>query len=445
MYTIVDKRCFDIINTRIVNIILQLLSDYIEGKTQIFTEQYRQHPEITHYYNEIIRFWSKLNFIIKKTIRSLKLISSLRTELLLFATYRFIFEKAKIKDILTETDQNEQLSVYLKRLTDFSWSLALKGKNKVETLSINESIPTFFINHLLPVMNFNFLEENVKLMNQYNSQSTITLRINALSSYRSLETLKKLIKSDFLNKGIKIDSDREIPYLLHVHPQYKREILTSKWYSDNSIIFQDRASAAIVELINPTMGDFICDLCAAPGIKSSLIEQLSNNHLKLLCNDFSGFRLRLARELFHQLRIFKTSFLNSDGTNFPIKKNVWFDKLLIDAPCTGSGTFLSHPELKWRQNYAFLNQNVLIQKKLIQSGLKLLKPGGTMIYSTCSLYPEEGEYQINDIFDQVEPLDLPDYFSPSYKIKATNLKGTGRLFPSVHNTQGFFVSRLKKK
>jgi 16S rRNA (cytosine967-C5)-methyltransferase len=422
-----------------------LLSDFIKGKTQIFTDQYRQHPQITHYYNEIIRFWSKLNFIIKKTLRSLKIITSLRMELLLFTTYRFIFEKAKTGEILTETGQNEQLSVYLKQLADFSWKIALKDKNKVETLSINESIPTFFIKHLLPVMNFNFLKENIKLMNQYNSKSKLTLRINTVCSNNSLETLIKLIKSDFLKEGIIIESDKEIPFILNVHPQHKREILTSKWYSNNIVIFQDKASIAIVELIKPTKGDFICDFCAAPGIKASLIAQLTNNGSKFLCNDFSGSRIRFTKKFFHQLRFLKTSLLNSDGTNLPIKKGIWFDKVLIDAPCTGSGTFLSHPELKWRQNYAFLNQNILIQKKLIQSGLKFLKPGGTMIYSTCSLYPEEGEYQISDIYDQVEPLDLPDYFSPSYKINMESLKGTGRLFPSIHNTEGFFVSRLKKK
>ena len=128
-----------------------------------------------------------------------------------------------------------------------------------------------------------------------------------------------------------------------------------------------------------------------------------------------------------------------------MKPDIKFDKILIDAPCTGSGTFLSHPELKWRQNNAFLNQNVVIQKKLIESGLNLLKKGGILVYSTCSLYPEEGEYQINEIYDQITPLDLPQYFSKSYKINNTILKGTGRLFPSIHNTQGFFVSRLKKK
>ena len=356
-----------------------------------------------------------------------------------------MFEKAKIHEILEEVAQNEKLYIFLERLQDFSWNLALKGKNRVEMLSINEGIPTFFIERLLPVMKFKFLTKNIKLMNQYSSRKTLSLRINNLVSNTPLEYLVKIIESDFQKAGIRFKQDKEFPYLLNLHPKYKKEIITSKWYKNNTLIFQDKASAAIIELLKPSKRDYICDLCAAPGIKSSLIMQLTNNQSKLISNDFSEKRLRFTKKLFQNMKVLGVCLLNSDGTNLPVKSNIKFDKILIDAPCTGSGTFLSNPELKWRQNYAFLTQNVVIQKRLLGSGLKLLKPEGIMIYSTCSLYPEEGEYQINEIFHKVTPLDLPDYFSPSYEINNKTLRGTGRLFPSIHNTQGFFVSRLKKK
>ena len=67
------------------------------------------------------------------------------------------------------------------------------------------------------------------------------------------------------------------------------------------------------------------------------------------------------------------------------------------------------------------------------------------IYQECSLYPEEGEYQILDFMDRLEPLDIPKWFSPSYKIDNKTIQGTGRLFPSVHHTQGFFIGKFKKK
>lgn len=356
-----------------------------------------------------------------------------------------MFEGAGIRDIELEVGQRDELTLFLERLRDFSWTIALKGKDQLELLSISEAIPSFFIERLLPVMKSEFLEKTIKFMNQYSSHKKISLRVNSLTSPISLESLINIIRRDFNQKGIDFQQDQDIPFILHVPIANKKDIITSKWYENNTLIFQDKASATIAQLLKPVKGDFICDLCTAPGIKSSLIMQLSNNQSRLLCNDFNKSRLQFTKGLFLNMKVMNTFLLNSDGINLPVKLGIKFDKILIDAPCTGSGTFLSNPELKWRQNHAFLNQNLTIQKKLIRSGLKLLKSGGFLVYSTCSLYPEEGEYQINEIYDQVSPLELPDYFSPSYKINDKVLKGTGRLFPSIHNTQGFFVSRLKKK
>ncbi|MHA1919632.1 MAG: SAM-dependent tRNA/rRNA cytosine-C5 methylase, partial [Promethearchaeota archaeon] len=116
-----------------------------------------------------------------------------------------------------------------------------------------------------------------------------------------------------------------------------------------------------------------------------------------------------------------------------------------DAPCTGSGTFSTHPELKWRQNQIFLNQNVLLQRNLLQKAFFMLKPGGILLYSTCSFYPDEGELQINKVLDKFEMEKLPTWISSSYKINDNTLDGAGRFFPTIHNTNGFFIAKLKKK
>ena len=117
----------------------------------------------------------------------------------------------------------------------------------------------------------------------------------------------------------------------------------------------------------------------------------------------------------------------------------------LDAPCTGSGTFLTNPELKWRQNQKFLNQNIVLQRKLFETALKLLKYEGIIVYSTCSLYPEEGEHIIMNFLKDLDPQMLPDWISPSYSINGSKLPGTGRLFPAIHHTKGFFIGKFKKK
>jgi len=365
-------------------------------------------------------------------------------ELLLLATYRLIFEKADTETIIKELCQTDEIISFLKKLQTFSWKFALKGKSKLEKLSIKEAIPSFFIEHLLPVMNFDFLKENIRYMNQYTSQKNITFRINTLPN-NSLESLTNLIEKDFNKNNIKFKQDTKIPFIFHTSLKNKRKILLSDWCKNGKLIFQDKASAVIIQLLSPQSGDFICDMCAAPGIKSSLIAQLTKNEARLICNDFNSKRLKLTKFFLNLLKVSNIFLINSDGTNFPVNLKTKFDRMLIDAPCTGSGTFLSNPELKWRQNPTFLHQNILFQERLLESGLKYLKPNGILIYSTCSLYPEEGELQIIKFEEALEPLTLPKWFSPSYKINNVELKGTGRLFPVIHKTQGFFVGKFKKK
>ena len=124
------------------------------------------------------------------------------------------------------------------------------------------------------------------------------------------------------------------------------------------------------------------------------------------------------------------------------------DRILLDAPCTGSGTFTSNPELKWRQSDKFLRRNVLLQHELLKAAIRLLKVGGTLVYSTCSLYPEEGEYQIQKLINsskkQVTLTSVPSWLPPSYKINGSYIEGAGRFLPSEHNTIGFFVAKLIK-
>ena len=136
--------------------------------------------------------------------------------------------------------------------------------------------------------------------------------------------------------------------------------------------------------------------------------------------------------------------LLNDSINPPFRNDIKFDKILLDPPCTGSGTFSSSPELKWRQNFSFLNQNVKLQEMLLQNSVNYLKKEGILVYSTCSVYFEEGEAQIQKILKHFTPIILPNWISKSYKINGASLEGMGRLFPSIHHSQGFFVAKIKK-
>ena len=225
----------------------------------------------------------------------------------------------------------------------------------------------------------------------------------------------------------------------------KKKIILNRLYKEGKLVIQDKASFAVAHLLEPQAHELICDMCAAPGIKTSIIAQLSQNQSKIIANDFSKPRLSVTRQLLRKLNVLNTNLMNSDGIKLPIKFTNFFDKILLDAPCTGSGTFSTNPELKWRQNEGFLHQNLVLQEKLLKSAINLLKSSGILVYSTCSLYPEEGELQVLKILNHFKPMELPKWFSPSYKIDHQQIPGTGRLFPATHYTKGFFVAKFKKK
>ncbi|NVM35031.1 MAG: RsmB/NOP family class I SAM-dependent RNA methyltransferase [Candidatus Lokiarchaeota archaeon] len=384
-----------------------------------------------------------MNFIVKKTFKDPIPLENDKLPHYLYATYRVLWEHASDKRIANELKKINR--EFLKRIRTFSWNKALIHKDEKEKLSISAAIPSFMIDRLLQVMNIDFLRSNFSFMNGIGSKIEVTVRINNLSRRGRVLDLPQRIEDRFIKNNIKYRKDIDIPELYWIPLSQKSGIIVDSSYQKGNLIFQDKASAAVVQVLSPRQEDKIVDMCAAPGIKTSLLAQYMNNEGYILAGEFLNTRTKIMKKLFSHLKVLNVHIINTDSIVFPIRFQNYFDCILLDAPCTGSGTFLSNPELKWRQNEKFLHQNVVLQKKLFESALKLLKPNGILVYSTCSFYPEEGELQILNYRDQLEPLDLPKWFSPSYEIKNKLIKGTGRLYPSVHHTQAFFIGKFKKK
>ncbi|MHA2008807.1 MAG: RsmB/NOP family class I SAM-dependent RNA methyltransferase [Promethearchaeota archaeon] len=360
-----------------------------------------------------------------------------------FITYRILWEKTSNSTITKDFkvfDKN-----FLNNIKMFSWGNALKTKNEIEKLSICEAIPSYMINLLLPVMTLDFLKKNIRYMNNLEKKSINFIRINRLGVIEREQDNYVEIKEELKNRNIKFKKDTHLPDLINVPRFLKSKIINTKLYQQGRIIFQDKASAAVVHTLSPQIGEKICDMCSAPGIKTSLIAQYMNNSGTIIAGEFLNYRILSMKKLMDHLKVLNTHLLNVDSINIPLRSDIKFDRILLDAPCTGSGTFLENPELKWRQNDNFLHQNITLQKKLFESALLLLKPGGILVYSVCSLYTEEGEYIISNFLDELIPLSLPQWFSPSYPINNYIIPGTGRLFPSIHKTQGFFIGKFKKK
>ena len=400
-------------------------------------------PRTIHYYYEIVRFWNKINFIIKRTSLDSTRHSEIKLAKMFYVIYRMFWEKVSNETILRELKNIDKL--FLKNIRQFSWKKALAGKTEIEKLSIYEGVPTFMINHLLPVMKLEFLKENIKYMDNSINDSIAYLRFNTLMRKDPLKNIFSQIKKELKKKNIRFNEDTQIPYMIKIPMRMKSKVIQNYWYQKGYLMFQDKASAAVVQALSPQPGELICDMCAAPGSKTSLMAQSMKNKGHIIAGDFMSNRIKTMKKLLKNLNVLNTYMINTDSIKFPVRFKNYFDRILLDAPCTGNGTFSANPELKWRQNMRFLHQCMLLQEKLFESALKLLKNDGILVYSTCSLYPEEGEYLISKFIDRLEPLDLPHWLSPSYTLNNSILPGTGRLFPSIHHTQGFFIGKFKKK
>jgi 16S rRNA (cytosine967-C5)-methyltransferase len=415
--------------------LLKYIGKFVESKTFSLPRDPRLKPKTVHYFTEIVRNWNKLNYFIKKSLRSINLnkeLNEFENALLLYITYRVQHENATFQSLIDELEGYRKIEIIfenfesiIKKIRSFSWKIALNSKSNIERLSILEAIPSFFIKKLEEVMDISSIEDNLKFMNNFKQREYFTAHLN------------KVV--DFNHK------DSDIASLYHIPIQKKSQFIDSDLVKSGVMIILDKGSASVVDILSPNPNEFILDMCAAPGIKTSLISHYTKDESHLIAIDFSKERVKEMKNLTDRMNYYKDFLLNSDSISPPFRSSLKFDKILLDAPCTGSGTFLSHPELKWRQNEKFLHQNMVLQEKLLNSAIDLLKPSGILVYSTCSLYPEEGEYQIKKYLDKLEPMNLPDWLGKSFEIDGSIIPGTARLFPAQHHTQGFFIGKFKKK
>ncbi|MBN1214777.1 MAG: RsmB/NOP family class I SAM-dependent RNA methyltransferase [Candidatus Lokiarchaeota archaeon] len=438
-----------------IKIILKLIYKFSIRERGILKKEYHKNQIIYHYFYEIVRYWNTINYIVKKNLRFIKKVQKIKEEIVpiyFYISYRIIWEHAPVHIILKEIDfffknkeiqEKDKIKDFIKALKTFSLLKALKNKKKKdEILSIEYGVPSFFIKILSRYMDMEFIKKNIIFMNDIKNQKySIWFNLNKIKKEEKYN--HQIIINDLKKKGIEILEDKDINYLYHVNN--RNEIIDSEYFKKGYVFFQNKASFAVIEILNPSINDFIFDMCAGSGIKTSLITEKLNNKYNLIAAEFDNNRTIEFKKIIINFDKKRFNIINSDSIDPPFRDNIQFDKILLDAPCSGSGTFKANPELKWRQNIGFLNQNITLQEKLIKSALEILKPGGIFVYSTCSLYAEEGELQIKKFLKYLDPLDLPKWISPSYTIDNMRINGTGRLYPANHKTEGFFIAKFKKK
>jgi len=260
------------------------------------------------------------------------------------------------------------------------------------------------------------------------------LRINALKA--SVEQVLK----ELSREGVNYVVDEHFPYMIRVLDTPKPIRLLSP-VKEFKVIPQDKASAAVIESLKPQEDDLILDMAFAPGMKTSLIQMLTENKSRVVAVDVSYRRALLGRELLKKLGVDlgRVHVVVADSRFF--ESQYKFDKVLLDAPCSNSGAISKDPGLKITLKEGKLLYYSRIQKQLLQKAIKL---GDEVVYSTCSLMPEEGELAISEISDRARFERALPWASTGYEV-IPSYNSVMRLFPHKHLTEGFFIAKARIK
>ncbi len=220
---------------------------------------------------------------------------------------------------------------------------------------------------------------------------------------------------------------------------------------------QDIASMLPPLVLNPKPDETVLDLCASPGSKTTQITARMQNTGTIIANEISLHRIKILASNLERCGVTNAIITKKEGfalCNKLKQEGFLFDKILVDAPCSGEGTIISNPKTLLMWNIKTVFNLSKMQKSLLSAAIEILKPGGEIVYSTCTHSPEEDEEILDFVLKKypemkIEKINLPLKFTQgitNWKDKeyAKDLKYTCRIYPHEANTEGFFLAKLKK-
>lgn len=454
------------------------------GLTDFLTAVWDNPAAALHYEIEITRYLNQIKFIAGKSLRTFKFPRNSTLNLQKeapfwqYVIFRIHYEKCSFLALEKEL-ANKKIGLhfkydgflpYYKRIRNFSWKIALKGKSRMEQLSLTYALPTFFISRMQEQFNSLELEQLLSAVFEGHRKGRIgiifpqippPLEIFHQSSCKPKqnshppEQLQNFLQAS-AEKKIIIEKDHIITNFFSCLHENKKKLAQLREFQDLSGITLEIPSVFTVTLGLIAAHDcisklkkpiIILDYCAAPGSKNRLIYWWKNPADRLISQDLHAFRIRRLQDLVNYGRNIerngKLMLIQQDGANPAFRTEFRADLIFLDAPCTGSGTLHTNPELKWRQSAKFLRHHVNLQLKLLKQAVAHLEKGGILVYSTCSLYPEENEGHFTPGFlaeSHLTPLELPSNFQLSGQ---TN-KHILQFLPHRQGTAGFFIGLFQK-
>ena len=300
---------------------------------------------------------------------------------------------------------------------------------------MKENIPDFLIEKLK-----NQYGEDItnSILNGYESERTVTLRVNTLKSDSS-EIEKVLAENNIEFQKVKFSNEA---YIIKNVREDKIELLDI--YTEGKIYLQSLSSMLPPIVLEPKENEDILDMAAAPGGKTTEIAAITNNNSNITACELNSIRAERLKYNIEKQGATSVYIMQKDARN--IDDFFSFDRILLDAPCSGSGTLNSKEDVSKYFNEKLIEKSSKTQLTLLKKAVNILKSGKEMVYSTCSILKEENEDIVNEVLKtgKVEIVPIEYEWVNNLPVLPTEIPGTLCIMPN-ELFEGFYIAKLKKK
>jgi 16S rRNA (cytosine967-C5)-methyltransferase len=310
----------------------------------------------------------------------------------------------------------------------------------LESLSDEERVglltfhPTWFVKYCFKL----FGRSDAITMLEANMQPPPTyIRLNTLKADEN-EVLEKLSE-----EGIKVEKVEELRYAYKVIAT-KQPLTRTTSFREGLLYIQDKASCFAAETANPKSGMTVLDVCAAPGAKTTYLVQLMQNSGAVYSVDYSRRRMSVWASEVARMGVEIAVPVIADACN-PLPFTTDANIVVLDPPCTSSGSFGKLPSAKWRLTRRSVDKMAGIQWQMINNCAENVKPKGTLIYSTCSITVEENEMLVERFLKWHPEFSLTEISPRIGLLGLRGMENCQRLYPHIHQCNGFFIAKLLKE
>jgi 16S rRNA (cytosine967-C5)-methyltransferase len=303
-------------------------------------------------------------------------------------------------------------------------------EDPIERIALEHSFPT----ELVEIWTDYWGTENTELLCMYfNDTPRLSIRVN------NIATSKKKLMNYFSRRDIKLKESPACKDILTSQQAF--EVLNDVAMSEGYYSVQDCAAALVVELLDPHPDQSVLDLFAAPGGKATYIAECMKNTGEVIAVDKIPNKVKQMKQAMERLQLINMRLITEDSFNYGPQAPA-FDRVLLDVPCSNWGVLQKKAELRWQTNQD-MGSILKLQENALKTGAVFVKPGGYLIYSTCTMNRAENEEQVENFLEKHKDFVLADaaQWIPKKYLDNNYLK----IIPYIHNMDGSFAAKMKKK